>query len=70
MAASCEKCGQSLTGDEIGLYRKLVNRGARSYLCKICLAKKFGCDTALLDEKTAQFKRMGCVLFTGETADM
>ena len=61
--ARCKNCGRTLTGDEIGLYRKLVNRGAREYLCKDCLAAHFSCDTALLDEKIAQFRAMGCILF-------
>ena len=52
--ARCKNCGRTLTGDEIGLYRKLVNRGADTYLCKACLADHFSCDTALLDEKIAQ----------------
>lgn len=63
MAANCTACGAAVSGDEIGLYRKLVNRGACDYLCKACLAKRFDCEVALLDEKIAQFKRMGCSLF-------
>ncbi len=64
--ARCKNCGRTLTGDEIGLYRKLVNRGADTYLCKACLADHFSCDTALLDEKIAQFRAMGCILFTAQ----
>ena len=63
MAACCTACGAPVSGDEIGLYRKLVNRGASAYLCKACLARRFDCETALLDEKIAQFKQMGCSLF-------
>ena len=66
MAAYCQKCGGQVSGDEIGLYKKLVNRGASTYLCKVCLAERFSCDTELLDEKIRQFKRMGCTLFVRE----
>lgn len=70
MAALCTVCGASVTGDEIGLYRKLINRGASDYLCKSCLAKRFDCEIALLDEKIAQFKQMGCTLFVcGDKAE-
>lgn len=66
MAALCQKCGAEVSGDEVGLYKKLVNRGATQYLCKLCLAHRFSCDPALLDEKIRQFKRMGCSLFAAD----
>lgn len=29
----CMNCHVELTADEIGLYRKLFNRGAKQYMC-------------------------------------
>ena len=37
----CKICGTELTRDEIGLTKKLINRGAIEFLCISCLAKKF-----------------------------
>ena len=61
--AQCIKCNRELTDVEIGLHRKLVNRGAKSYMCKNCLANEFGVSTDLLDEKVRQCRKMGCLLF-------
>ena len=34
----CKQCGRILTKDEIGLHKKLYNRGATSYFCIDCAA--------------------------------
>ena len=67
LSSVCMKCGKELTNDEIGAYRKMVNRGALEFLCKSCLAAWFDCEEELIDQKIAQFKRMGCSLFASET---
>lgn len=59
----CCVCGCALTHDEIALTRKLVNRGARTFLCISCLAAKFEASEDELREKIIQFKEMGCTLF-------
>lgn len=61
--ARCQQCERPLTGDEISVYRKLVNREAVSFLCKTCLADYFGVTEAKIDEKIRQFKSNGCLLF-------
>ena len=66
MSAVCMQCGKDLTNDEIGIYRKMVNRGALEFMCKSCLAAWFDCEEELIDRKIAQFKRMGCGLFASE----
>ena len=60
----CVKCGRELVPDEIGLHRKLINRGASEYMCMICLARFFDCSEELLQKKIARFREMGCTLFT------
>ena len=61
--AECKNCRRTLTSDEIGLTKKLINRGATEFYCIDCLADTFDCDTALLNKKIEQFRAMGCTLF-------
>lgn len=59
----CFQCGKPLERDEIGLYKKLVNRGAREFLCKPCLAARFKMTEADCDTLIAHFKEAGCSMF-------
>lgn len=59
----CIKCGRELVPDEIGLHKKLINRGASEYMCLSCLAQFFHCGEELLQKKIIQFRDMGCTLF-------
>lgn len=59
----CVKCGKNLTYNEIGAYRKFVNRGAKDFLCKKCLAKRLGISPERIDQKIEEFKLQGCTLF-------
>ncbi len=59
----CLQCGSELTYNEIGAYKKLVNRGSRRFLCKSCLAAKLDVTTDDIDRMIEQFKRQGCTLF-------
>ncbi len=59
----CRECGQKLTNDDIGIYKKLVCRTAQDFLCQNCLAAYFHCDIRLIQEKIRQFRESGCFLF-------
>ena len=60
----CSICSGPLGRDDVGLYKKLFCRWAEEgFQCKVCMARRLGCDTALLDEKIRQFREMGCLLF-------
>ena len=61
--SNCKKCGKELSGNDIGLTKKLINRGATEFLCINCIAEKFDCSKELLEEKIKQFKESGCTLF-------
>lgn len=61
--AKCEKCRKELTANEIGLHKRMINRGAESFMCINCLADYFKCDTELLRQKIVHFKNQGCTLF-------
>jgi len=53
----CFSCQKELTADETALYRRLVNRGAKEYLCYACIAEKFGVSEAELRKKAEYFKK-------------
>lgn len=59
----CRKCGKPVNRDEIGLNKKLINRGIDVFFCMSCLAEHLKVSTRLLEEKIKQFKEMGCTLF-------
>lgn len=61
--STCKKCGRELNGNDIGLTKKLINRGSTEFLCINCIAEKFDCSKELLEEKIKQFKAVGCTLF-------
>ena len=61
--AQCMKCGRDLTSDEIGLHKKMINRGATQFMCIDCLAEFYHCEVSLLRQKIEQFREMGCMLF-------
>jgi uncharacterized protein YlaI len=62
----CTSCDRELNVIDIGLTKKLINRGATSFLCKKCLAVKFKVTEELLDQKVREFRDYGCVLFPPE----
>lgn len=59
----CVRCGASLTKDDIGLTRKMINRGAEEYCCISCLSRHFQISEEILRKKIQEFKEMGCTLF-------
>ena len=61
--AACMICQRELTADEIGLHKKMINRGSTEFMCITCLAAFFHCDESLLERKIEQFRAQGCVLF-------
>ncbi len=61
--AVCKKCGRQLIRDEAALYSRLFNRAADSFFCIDCSAAYLGVPKKLLEEKTREFKAMGCTLF-------
>ena len=62
----CRRCSRTLTADEIAVYKRMVNRGADTFLCAACLAAEFHVPESLIHEKIAHFRAMGCTLFDPE----
>lgn len=60
----CKKCKQKLLRDEIAIYLKLINRGAKEYLCIPCLADHFKCRQEDIRARIKSLKEMGCTLFS------
>ena len=57
-------CDKELLSDEIAIYKKLVNRGAESYLCIDCLAEYFKCSRKAIEDKIDYYRKSGeCTLF-------
>ncbi len=61
--STCIKCGKELGKTDIGLYKKMINRGASQFACVDCLSKEIGVPKEMLLEKAEQFKKAGCTLF-------
>ena len=64
MADRCLQCASPLARDEIGLTKKLINRGATAFFCVGCLADYFEVTPEDIRERIAYFRRQGCTLFT------
>lgn len=59
----CMECGRELTRDEIGLHKKMINRGALQYLCITCLAAYYSTTEEHMRERIRHFREQGCTLF-------
>ena len=57
------ECGKALSYNEIGAYKKFVNRGSTRFLCKTCLARKLDGTTEEIDRNIEQFRMPGCTSF-------
>ena len=64
----CRDCGVALTSDDIAIYRKMVFREAKEYLCMTCLADDLGVPRKRLEDIAAYYHRTGfCSLFVQYT---
>lgn len=61
--ALCLSCGGRVIPLEMSLTMKLVDRAARRYYCRRCLAAEMGTTEAALDELAAYFRANHCALF-------
>lgn len=59
----CKSCGGKLGADDVGATKKLMDRGAKEFLCIPCLAKRFGVGEERLREKIEEWRAYGCGLF-------
>ena len=61
--SDCIRCKKELSNNEIGAYKKLINRGSTEFMCRECLADELHITSELIDEKIKLFKEQGCTLF-------
>ena len=59
----CVKCGAKLEKDDVGAHKKLIDRGAASFMCVKCLAAHFEVPEQKIREKIEEFRAQGCLLF-------
>lgn len=59
----CMICGKELTYNEIGAYKKFVNRSSSEFMCLECLALKLQVPEKVLKNKIEEFRAQGCMLF-------
>ncbi|MBQ9306477.1 MAG: DUF2197 domain-containing protein [Clostridia bacterium] len=59
----CSLCGEKVGRDEVGLTKKLINRGTQEYLCLACLSRRFRVSPEKLLEMADAFRAAGCTLF-------
>jgi predicted nucleic-acid-binding Zn-ribbon protein len=61
---NCYVCGkETLSKNEIGLTKKLLDMNSRRFYCLDCLAEYLEVDTEFLLAKVAEFKEQGCKEF-------
>ncbi len=59
----CIKCGGPVSHTERGLHLKMINRGAKEFMCIHCLSEYIDVSEEELMRKAEQFKKMGCSMF-------
>ena len=61
---SCIACGKySLSKNEIGINKKLLNEDANQFYCLTCLAEYLEVSERDILDKIEEFKEEGCKLF-------
>lgn len=61
----CYVCSkESLTKEEIGLVKKMIDKKTDRFYCISCLAEYFEVTEEELQAKIDEFKEDGCTLFT------
>ena len=56
-------CKKEISGNEIAMHKKLINRFAEEFMCLECLSEHFNVPVKLLEEKIEYFIETGCTLF-------
>ncbi len=61
--SKCCNCDKELTLNEIGLFKKTVDRISDQYLCIDCLALRFETTRDSLEKMIERLRAAGCTLF-------
>lgn len=60
---TCYSCHKPVNADDIGMTKKLINRGTTRYYCCSCLAEAFDITVEDIQKKILYYKSIGCTLF-------
>lgn len=61
---NCFACGKKqLDNNTVGINKKMLGTGIKTFYCMDCLADYLGTTTEELMEKIEEFKEEGCKLF-------
>ncbi len=59
----CKTCFSELKSDDIGAYKKFINRGANEFECISCICKTLKIEESELRSKIDFLRKHGCTLF-------
>ncbi len=59
----CTECSKELNSLDVGIYKKLINRGCREFMCRECLGKRLNLSVDELNKLIERFRKQGCMLF-------
>lgn len=61
--SECISCEKELGVDDIGFFKKMVNRGAEEFMCIECTSEYFGLTVEESLKLIQRFRESGCTLF-------
>lgn len=59
----CIECEGNIDTYDVGAFQKFVDKSAKKYMCRKCLAKHMGWSDEYLEELILFYRRRGCLLF-------
>ncbi len=60
---TCKCCGKSIDTYDVGAYRKLIEKEAKEYACRDCIAEHLGWSREYLDGLILFYRKRNCMLF-------
>lgn len=61
--SKCINCGKELSNLDIATHLKMINRGAKEYMCIDCIADYYKVSRKAIEERIEFYRASGCLLF-------